>query len=232
MSHEPSTVLLVHGAFGGSWGWELVRPLLDQRGVPSVTVDLPSVGAEPSYSGGLAADAAVVSRVLDETPGPFVVCGHSYGGMVVTEAVAGRSNVTQLVYLCAFLPAAGESLMMLTGGPAPWIQRLDDGRVQVDPVHAQTTGYADCPPEVRDAAVARLRPQVPTPFGDPVSAGRPADVPATYVICTEDRSLPVELQRDVFAPRADEVVELVSGHSPQFSSPQRIADLLAERARR
>lgn len=232
MSREPSTVVLVHGAFGGSWVWELVRPLLDERGVPTVVVDLPSVGADPSDTAGLAGDAAAVSEALDGGAGPYVVCAHSYGGVPVTQAVAGRSDVAQLVYLCAFLPAAGEALMALTGGPAPWIELLDDGRVQINPAHAQTVGYADCPPDVRDAAVARLRPQVPLTFGEPVSAGRPAHVPTTYVICTEDKSLPVELQRDVFAPRADEVVELASGHSPFFSMPERVAELLGERALR
>ena len=129
MSAEQSTVILVHGAWGGSWCWERVVPLLEERGVRAIAVDLPSMGADPADPPDLSADAAAVAGVLDETGGTFVLCGHSYGGMVVTVAAAGRSDVGQLVYLCAFMPDVGESLFALTGGGlAPWIDVLEDGR--------------------------------------------------------------------------------------------------------
>ncbi len=230
MSAQRSTVVLVHGAWGGSWCWERVVPLLDELGVRAVTVDLPSVGAVPEHDCSLAADAAVVARVLAGGAGPFLVCGHSYGGMVVTHATAGRSDVARLVYLCAFMPDAGDSLFTITGGPAPWIDVLPDGRTLPDLERAAAVAYADCDAATRASAIARLRPQVPAPFLDPVAVAAWREIPTTYVVCTEDQSLPVELQRDVFAPRAGEVVELESGHSPFFSHPDRVAELLAERS--
>ena len=165
---------------------------------------LPSVGAEPADECSLAADAAAVVRVLDGGGGPFLVCGHSYGGMVVTQATAGRSDVTRLVYLCAFMPDAGDSLFTITGGAAPWIDVLDDGRTLPDLEQAAAAGLADCDAETRARAIARLRPQVPAPFLDPVPMAAWREIPTTYVVCTQDQSLPVELQRDVFAPRADD----------------------------
>ena len=168
--------------------------------------------------------------MLDGGGGPFLVCGHSYGGMVVTHATAGRSGVTRLVYLCAFMPDAGDSLFTITGGPAPWIDVLDDGSTLPNLERAANTGYADCDAETRANAVARLRPQMPAPFVDPVPVAAWREIPATYVVCTEDQSLPVELQRSVFAPRAAEVVELASSDAPFFSQPARVADLLADRA--
>jgi pimeloyl-ACP methyl ester carboxylesterase len=225
-----STVVLVHGAWGGSWCWERVVPLLEAHGLRTAAVDLPSVGAPPDAADGLAGDAAAVVEVLDANEGPFLVCGHSYGGMVVTGATAGRSDVSRLVYLCAFMPDAGESLFALTGGPASWMETLDDGRMLPDLAHVAATGYADSDAETRASAIARLRPQVPTPFSDPVPAAAWREIPATYVVCTEDRSLPVRIQREVFAPRAGEVLELVASHQPYYSMPGRIADLLAERA--
>ena len=226
----PATVVLVHGAWGGSWVWERIVPLLEERGVRAVVVDLPSVGAEPDADGSLTADAAAVTRVLDESAGPFVVCGHSYGGMVITRACAGRSDVSRLVYLCAFMPDAGDSLFAITGGASPWIRVLDDGRTLPDLERAARVGYLDCDDETRDRAIARLRPQVPAPFHETVPTAAWREIPATYVVCTEDQSLSVELQREVFAPRADDVVELVSGHAVCFSQPQRVAELLAARA--
>lgn len=225
-----ATVVLVHGAWGGSWVWERVVPLLEERGVHALTVDLPSVDCDPAHPAGLAADAAEVGRVLDGADGPFVLCGHSYGGMVITRAAAGRSDVVRLVYVCAFMPDEGESLFMLTGGPAPWITLLEDGRTLPDPEHAARTSCADCDPETRAAAIARRRPQVTAPFGEPVPVAAWRGIPSTYVVCTEDESLPVEVQRDVFAPRAQEVVELVSSHAPFFSRPEELAGVLAERA--
>ena len=226
----PATVVLVHGAWGGSWVWERVVPQLEERGLRTVAVDLPSVGAAPDADCSLGDDAAAVSRVLDVGGGPFLVCGHSYGGMVITHACAGRSDVSRLVYLCAFMPDAGEALFAITGGPSPWIQLLDDGRTLPDLERAARVGYVDCDDETRMSAIARLRPQVPAPFRDPVPAAAWREIPATYVVCTEDQSLPVELQREVFAPRAREVVELVSGHAAFFSQPERVSELLAQRA--
>ena len=81
-------------------------PQLEERGVRVLAVDLPSVGVDPAEPPDLSADAAAVTRVLDDTGGTFVVCGHSYGGMVITVAAAGRSDVVELVYLCAFMPDA------------------------------------------------------------------------------------------------------------------------------
>jgi pimeloyl-ACP methyl ester carboxylesterase len=230
MAAERSTVVLVHGAWGGSWCWERVVPLLEAREVRTATVDLPSVGGPPDGTGSLAGDAGAVVDVLDALEGPFLVCGHSYGGMVVTHAAAGREDVRRLVYLCAFMPDTGESLYALTGGPGPWMDVLEDGRTLPDLAHVAAVGYADSDPATRASAIARLRPQVPTPFSEPVPAAAWRDIPSTYVVCTEDRSLPVGVQREVFAPRAGEVVELVASHQPYYSMPDRIAELLAERA--
>ncbi len=222
-----TTVVLVHGAWGGSWVWERVVPLLEERGVHAVTVDLPTVDCDPASPVGLAADVAAVEAVLDGAAGPFVVCGHSYGGMVITQAAAGRSDVVHLVYVCAFMPEEGESLFMLTGGPAPWITVLEDGRTLPDPEHAARVSYADCDPDTRTEAIRRRRAQVRDPFVEPVSAAAWREIPSTYVVCTEDESMPVEVQRGVFAPRAQHVVELASSHAPFFSQPEKLAELLA-----
>jgi pimeloyl-ACP methyl ester carboxylesterase len=230
MAAERSTVVLVHGAWGGSWCWERVVPLLEARGLRVATVDLPSVGAPAGAAGSLAGDAAAVVELLDALDGPFLVCGHSYGGMVVTHATAGRDDVRRLVYLCAFMPDAGESLYGLTGGPSPWIDVLEGGRTLPDLAHVAAVGYADSDPETRAGAIARLRPQVPTPFSEPVPAAAWRDIPSTYVVCTEDRSISVGMQREVFVPRAEDVVELVASHQPYYSMPARVAELLAGRA--
>ena len=108
------TVVLVHGAWHGAWSWNAVVPLLEARGLVPRTLDLPSVGAAADDPGGLSGDAAAVGRLIDETCGAAVLCGHSYGGMVIT-GVADRmpERVRALVYLDAFVPEHGDSLNSL-----------------------------------------------------------------------------------------------------------------------
>ena len=206
-------------------------PLLEERGISVRTLDLPSVGADPGDESGLSGDSAAVAGLLDETGGGAVVLGHSYGGMVITAATAGRSDVRHLVYLAAFMPDAGESLFALTGGePAPWIVQNEDGRVIADLAQAADVFYADCDEETQQAAIDRLQPMPPASFVEPVQEAAWRSIPNTYVVCAQDRALPPELQRGVFAPRAAEVVELEASHSPFYSQPGVLADLVAARA--
>jgi pimeloyl-ACP methyl ester carboxylesterase len=226
-----STVVLCHGAWHGAWCWEHVVPLLEERGVEVRTLTLPSIDAPAGDTGGLAADAAEVRRALDDVGGTSLLVGHSYGGMVVTAASAGRDDISKLFYLAAFMPDGGESLFALTGGePAPWIREQADGRVLPDLELASSVFYADCDPLVQDAAIERLRPMPGKPFVDPVADAGWHAIPSTYVVCAQDGALPPELQREVFAPRATERLEMEASHSPFFSQPAALADLIAERA--
>jgi pimeloyl-ACP methyl ester carboxylesterase len=230
MSASRSTVVLVHGGWQGSWCWAQVVPLLGHRGLSVRTIDLPSIDADPDDRSGLSGDAAAVAALLDDVQEPALLCGHSYGGMVITQAAADRQDVARLVYLCAFMPDAGESLLSIIGGQAPWIVALDDGRWLPDLEQAATTFYADCDAEIQRASTARLRPMPTAPVEEPVTSARWRDIPTTYVVCTQDMAIPVEWQRERFAARADDVAELEASHSPFFSQPSAVADLLAERA--
>jgi pimeloyl-ACP methyl ester carboxylesterase len=224
-------VVLVHGAWGGSWCWERVVPLLEEQGLRVTAVDLPSVGAPGGDGADLTTDARAVADVLDGIDGSKVLVGHSYGGMAVTAAAAGRSDVARLVYLSAFMPDAGESLFSLTGGaPAPWIEILDDGRSIPNADYVREHGYSDCDEATREAAIARLRPQVTAPFRGEIEVAAWRSIPSTYVVCSEDASLPPSLQREVFAPRAREVVEIAAGHHAYYSQAAAVAGILAERA--
>src|ERR1700722_7646850 len=121
MSAPPmATIVLVHGAWHGSWCWQRVTPLLEKQGFAVRTVDLPSVGARPGAGTGLSAGAAAFEAVVEHVSGPVILCGHAYGGMVISLTAAG--NVSRLIYLCAFMPMAGEWLLSIGGGrPGPWL---------------------------------------------------------------------------------------------------------------
>lgn len=228
MSNQMPTILLVHGAWHGAWCWERVVPLLKTLGRAVRTVELPSVGAEPGAPVNLSSDAAAVRSAIDEVAGPVLLCGHSYGGMVISQAASRRSRVVKLVYLCAFVPEAGESLADVGGGQlAPWIQVLEGGLTLPDIALVADLFFADCDIDTQTAAIGRLRPQAAAAFAEPVAHPAWKDVPSTYVICADDRAMPAELQRGVFARRAGEVLEIASSHSPFLSQPQALASLLA-----
>ena len=99
------TIVLVHGAWADGSSWNRVVPRLQHAGY---TVD---VEANPLR--GLASDSAYLAAVLHSITGPIILVGHSYGGAVITDAATGNTNVKGLVYIDAFVPAAGESVLQL-----------------------------------------------------------------------------------------------------------------------
>ena len=234
------TVVLVHGAFHGGWCWKKVVAGLRDRGVRCVAVDLPGHGedsAEPV--GDVPGDLAALRSALSGLPGPIVLVAHSHGGVVVTEASAGDSRIARLVYLAAVLPDVGEG----AGGPPPKpedpVPDFDVSRcfvpvpgtalIRIDPATGPAYFYQDCSDDDVAFALARLSPQADVSFAHIVSAAGWHTIPSTYVVCTEDRTLPLPRQR-AFAARASEVIEFPTGHSPFLSRPGLVVDLLARLA--
>jgi pimeloyl-ACP methyl ester carboxylesterase len=226
-----ATIVLVHGAWHGAWCWDAVVERLTAAGVACVAVELPSVNGSTD----LAADGDHVRRVLDEIDGPVVLVGHSYGGAVITDA-GDHDTVRELVYLTAFVLDDGESLIdnALEGGedmtlPAS-LRFVDDGTVHFDTAAATETFFHDCAPEVAANAVSKLRPMsVAAMSGAPRSIAWRAK-PAQYIVCTDDRALPVKLQESS-ARRLGVWTELDASHSPFLSQPDQLAAHLVELSR-
>jgi pimeloyl-ACP methyl ester carboxylesterase len=222
-----STVVLVHGAFHDGWCWELVRSELDQRGVPNQSLDLPFTGLE--------GDADAVAKLLDAIDGPAVVCGHSYGGMVISRAASGRDDVAHLVYLCAV--QVGEDVDLATAMTTSdelmsSLVHGDDGSMSVDPAVAPAVFYHDCDDELTATAVSHLRGMdfgVVQDSDEPPPPAAWKQIPSTYVVCSQDRTIAPESQRKM-AGQADHVVELDTSHSPMLSQPGLVADVLADLA--
>ena len=234
--------MLVHGAWHGAWCWEPVLSLLAEQSVDAVAVELPGHGADPGPLSDLHGDAARVREVLDGLDGPAVLVGHSYGGVVITEAGAHR-NVAHLVYIASFNLDATESAMSAamaeteaasidhSGRPdaLSFVRDAGDGATTIDPEGARVLFYDDCPPEVADWAVSRLGRQPMQTLSQSPAAVAWRDRPSTYALCTLDNIVHPELQR-VLARRATHTVEWPTSHSPFLSRPDLVADLVAELA--
>jgi pimeloyl-ACP methyl ester carboxylesterase len=234
------TIVLVPGGFLGPWVWEKVEASLHAAGVRTRTVPLRSVLAAGQHApGDLHADAAAVRETLDRLQPPVLVCGHSYGGVVITQAAAGPHRaVRHLVYLAAGAPDAGESLADLAAGQhdtvgsedqAEHVQFRADGTIALDPASAAAGLFNDCDQHTASQAAAQLQPMNPQVNRQPVTAAAWRQIPTTYVRCTNDR-LP-ELVSKQFLDHVDDVLELPTGHCPQWSRPDIVTALLLERIR-
>jgi len=148
--------------------------------------------------------------------------------MVISRVKAQR--IAHLVYICAFLPLEGQSLLTAgTGRPASWIQMIDGGLMQPDPTRADEVFYTSCDPDTRKWAKSKLKSQSAATMSEAVARPTWRDVPSTYVVCVNDRALPAEMQRTVFAPRTSHVIELQADHSPFLSQPHALAEVLVAR---
>ncbi|MBB4935228.1 pimeloyl-ACP methyl ester carboxylesterase [Lipingzhangella halophila] len=232
----PSFVL-VHGNFLGPWSWERVAETLRARGAHVVAPDLPSAAGD-SAPGDLYADARTVRDALDATHAPVILCGHSYGGAVITEAGAEHPAATRLVYLAGAVPDIGQHLASLAPAvpdntpedKGEQVRALPDGRIELTPESAAHALFHDCSPAERDRALRNLRPSNPATGAQPLTRAAWHATPATYVRCRHDR-MP-ELVSSGFTATNPLTVELPTGHCPNWSAPDDVAELLLAEAGR
>ena len=238
--------VLVHGAFSGAWIWQPLQGLLAAAGHESVAVDLPGLGDDRTPASEVTLDscAARVCDALAVGSRPQIVVGHSMGGIVATQA-AGRApeQIAALVYVAAFLPRDGQSLLALTEFPEGAgdqvqanIEIREDPPVAVMPAAASKDAlYGCCTDEVAEWAIERQRPQPLAPMGTPVSIPNNAlnEVARFYVQCTKDRAIPPPLQRRMIAENeCAGVFELDTDHTPHLSRVGELARILDDIAGR
>jgi pimeloyl-ACP methyl ester carboxylesterase len=232
--------VLIHGAFSGGWIWEPLAKRLTAAGHTVDAPDLPGSGDDQTPTSGVTLDAcaARVCEVLEKHSEPAILVGHSMGGVIVTQAAARcRSSVEALVYVAAFAPHDGQSLLDLTQlseGAGDQVQAniVIDGEPPVATIPAEASRgafYGSCREDVAAWAIARQRPQVVATFATPVSIpnGALAGIPRYYVMCRRDQAIPPALQLRMSREAAcTEVIELDTDHTPHLSMPEQLADAL------
>lgn len=214
------SVVLVHGRCLTGAVWDLVAGELRGRDRRVEVVEL--------HRGSLLADTEAVQEVVDLLGEPVVACGWSYGGMVITGLTLGASS--HLVYLCALMPAEGESAIELgrrhPGGLAALVDTDEAGDVVLRGDQVDEILWADAPSETAAMARAMLRPQAMQSFLEAPPRVAWRQTPSTYVVGRHDRAFHPQLV-DEMASRAVTVTEWETSHSPLLSRPHLVVDLLA-----
>jgi pimeloyl-ACP methyl ester carboxylesterase len=167
------TQIFVHGAcvHDAAWWWSGMSEQLAGHGIASIAVPLPSCGETDGELGDLYADVRACARAIEEADAPVILCGHSYGGMVITEAGVDE-RVTELLSVVSVMPAAGQSMADLSASePAPWMVPGDDGTVGVDADIVAELFLQDCDELATRHALERLTRQSVTPFTQRPRAG-------------------------------------------------------------
>jgi pimeloyl-ACP methyl ester carboxylesterase len=164
--------------------------------------------------------------VLARQDGPTLLVGHSYGGVVITEA-GGADNVAGLVYVAAFVPDAGESVVeMIKGGGQPPVQPSKDGFLFFDPAIFPQAFAPDLPPETGAFLAAAQVPVAVAAFDAKVTTPAWKSKPSWYALSTEDHIIPPEAQKQWAARAGAKVTEIKGSHVAFMSQPEAVADVI------
>ncbi|MFJ4681874.1 alpha/beta fold hydrolase [Streptomyces sp. NPDC088789] len=219
-------IVLVHGGFVDGSGWQGVYDHLSADGFTVAVVQNPTLS--------LAGDVAATRQVLDSLDGPAVLVGHSYGGVVVTEAGA-HPNVAALAYIAAFAPDRGESVSSLIadpppGAPVPPILPPQDGFLFLDRERFAASFAADVP-----AKLSAFMADSQVPWGVAALEGAVSEPawrtkPSWYLVATDDRMIPPAAQRAMSERAGATVSETPGSHAVYVSRPAVVAAVIAQAA--
>ncbi|TYL96064.1 alpha/beta hydrolase [Bradyrhizobium rifense] len=220
------TIVLVHGGFVDGAGWEGVYNLLKKDGF--------NVGIVQNPTTSLADDVAATRQIIAQAEGPVVLVGHSYGGVVITEA-GNDPKVSKLVYIAAFAADKGESVASLIKDPPPGaavppILPPQDGYLFLDKAKFAASFAADVEP-----AKAEFMANSQVPWGLKALEGAVSEPswrtkPSWYLVATDDRMIPPPAQQFMAKRAGATVVESKGSHAVYVSRPEAVASVIKSAA--
>ena len=220
------SVVLIHGGFVDGSGWQGVYNILKPRGYRVSIVQNPTLSLDD--------DVAVTRRVIAAAPGPVILVGHSYGGVVVTQA-GSDPKVAGLVYIAAFAPDKGESVASLIANPAPGapvppILPPQDGFLMLDAEKFAASFAADVPTEQAGFMANSQVPWGVQALEGVVSEPAWKSKPSWYLVATDDRMIPPPAQRFMSKRAGSTVVASKGSHAVYVSQPAAVAALIESAA--
>jgi pimeloyl-ACP methyl ester carboxylesterase len=232
MSNETPTVVLVHGAFADASSWNGVIERLQAGGLRVI--------APANPLRGISHDSAYTASLFEQTPGPVLAVGHSYGGAVITNAASRADNVVGLVFVAAFAPDEGEALgeveagskdSVLNSALVPLKYPSRDGTavefaIHPDKIHEAFA--ADLPAEQTALMAATQRPVAEAAFSEP--SGPPAwkRLPSWTVVATGDKAAGTDVIRSQAERAGAAITEVEGSHVIMISQPQAVTEVIVE----
>jgi pimeloyl-ACP methyl ester carboxylesterase len=233
VSHETPTVVLVHGAFADGSSWNGVIERLHAKGV--------QVTAPANPLRGISIDSAYTASVFEQTPGPVLAVGHSYGGAVITNAATQARNVVGLVYVAAFAPEEGERLGEASAAskdsilgtalvPRHYPTANGEAAVEftVDPARLHDVFAADLPDQLTTLVAATQRPVAELAFSEPSGAQAWKDLPSWAVVATSDKAAGTDVVRSMAERAGATITEVDGSHVIMISQPDAVSDVILE----
>jgi pimeloyl-ACP methyl ester carboxylesterase len=216
-------VVLVHGFFADGSGWKGVADILTRDGFKVSVVQQPETS--------LADDVQAATRAVDALDGKSLLVGHSYGGVVITEA-GSHPKVAGLVYVAAFLPDAGESLKDLADKIAPATKGIKaaDGHLYFDPALFHADFAADLPAaEAGFMALSQVTPAAQAATS-PVTQAAWKTKPSWAIVSRDDRTVNPDLERFMAQRAGSRTVEIGGSHVAFIAHPAQVAKVIEQAA--
>ena len=220
------SIVLVHGGFVDGSGWEGVSNILKKDGYAVTVVQNPTLSLED--------DVAVTRRAIAAQKGPVLLVGHSYGGVVITEA-GNDPKVQGLVYVAAFAPDKGESVSSLIknpppGAPVPPILPPQDGFLFLDQAKFAASFAADVNPEKANFMATSQVPWGVAALDGAVTEAAWKAKPSWYLVAQDDRMIPPPAQRQMSKRAGATVIEVPGSHAVYVSQPAAVAAVIEQAA--
>ncbi|RDC54366.1 alpha/beta hydrolase [Pedobacter chinensis] len=219
-------VVIVHGAFADGSGWRGVYDILSKKGFHVTVVQNPLTGLKD--------DVDATKRILDKQDGPTILVGHSWGGVVITEA-GTHAKVAALVYVAAYQPDKGENTLkwasLLPASPEFGILPPDDkGFVYYGKEKFHAGFAADLSKSEAAFLLASQQPILAESFTTPVTEAAWRNKPTYGIVATEDKSINPDIERNMYKRSNTKITEIKGSHVVFASQPQAVAKVIIEAA--
>jgi len=235
---EKKTFILIHGSWHGAWNWHRVTPLLEKQGHSVFAIDLPGMGRDKTSIQNVTMEMAVakICELLDTIDDKVILVGHSKNGIMISQAAEYRPDkIEKLVYLAAYLVPNGKtqreySMQDTQGVLKPYLIKHEITNSSTLGIDIYKEGlYHDCDDYITELAKVLLSHE---PFLTGVTPLQLTEenfgrVPRFYIECTEDRAVTPFIQQKMYTDTpCNKVYKLQTSHSPFFSKPAELVDIL------
>ena len=234
------TFILVHGSWHSAWNWHKVIPVLEAQGHKAIAIDLPGMGRDktPIQEVTLAMSVDKLCKLIDEAEDKVILVGHSKNGIVISQAAEYRPHkIEKLIYLAAYLIPNGKtqaeySAQDIHGVLKPYVARYPEtGSHTLQTAIYKEGLYHDCEAYITELAKLLLSHESVATGITPLQLSEInfGSVRRFYIECTEDRAVTPFIQQKMYnETECEKVYRIPTGHSPFFSRPKKLCDILVD----